>query len=109
MIIADKITKEELEKLFDNSFSTVLKFVVDIEREILSAGCEYYIDCVQELIANGSNMGNVWGANLYRKDLSIDFVSLINIRPAENNRSMEILDENIKQKVENIAKKLLCN
>lgn len=108
MIIKEKISENELNRLFDQFFGTVLKIVVDIEKRILSAGCEFHIDCAEELCERkGSHQKNLWGANLYQ-DKTIDFIALINIKPAENNRSMEIKNPEIKQKVEKIIKELLC-
>lgn len=109
MIIKEKITKEELEKLFQDFYVDMVKLVVDIEKEILSAGCEYHIDCAEELTENGSEIKNLWGANLYKKDWKIDFVSLINIKPEESNREMEVKNPEIKNKMEKIIRDLLCN
>jgi len=83
------------------------KLVVDIKQEILAIDCELHIDCADELIESGSEYNNLWGANIYPVSKKIDFVSLINIRPKENNRSMEIQNEEVKNKVESIIKKLL--
>ncbi|MBI4692280.1 MAG: hypothetical protein HY773_02485 [Candidatus Terrybacteria bacterium] len=109
MIIKEKISPEELERIFTNSsYDKVVKFVADIEKEILSIGCDFHMECAEELTEKEeSRQKNLWGANLY-KDGRIDFVSLINIKPLENNRSMEIQDIGIKKKVEEITKKLLC-
>ena len=41
------------------------------------------------------------------KKKKIDFISLINIRPTQNNRSMDIENSNIKKQVEDIIKNLL--
>lgn len=109
MIIREKIVKKELEDIFDKSYGTMAKVVVDIERNVLSIGCEFHIDCNEELINDGSAQKNLWGVNLYRKDCILDFVSLTNIKPSEGNRSMEIQDIIIKQKVEKITRELLCN
>ena len=110
MIIKEKISREELDNLFDAFYGTVLKITVDVEKNILSAGCEFHTDCSEELVQKeGSRQKNLWGANLYHKDMTIDYNSLINIKPTENNRSMEIQDPAIKQKVEKIIKELLCN
>ncbi len=109
MIIREKISKEELDNLFDKFYGTMVKVVVDLEKNILSAGCEFHIDCNEDLINGGSAQKNLWGANLYRKDYSIDFVSLTNIKPTEGNRSMEIQDPAIKQRMEEIIRELLCN
>ena len=109
MIVKEKISSEELEKIFKNSFGSMIKIVVDIERGFLSAGKEFHIECAEELAEKeGSLQKNLWGANLYRPNKTIDFISLINIKPAENNRSMDIEDENIRQKVEKIIRNLLC-
>jgi hypothetical protein len=99
MIIKEKTSLE--------SFGSFVKVVVDIERNIISAGCELHADCVEELMADGSLYPNLWGANIYPEDKKIDFISLINIRPAANNRSMDIEDQNIRKKIEDIIKKLV--
>lgn len=95
------------EKTSLDSFGSFVKVVVDIERQTISAGCELHVDCAEELMKEGSSCPNLWGANVYPKDKKIDFIALINIRPASNNRSMEIEDENIRKKVEDIIKKLV--
>jgi len=95
------------EKTSLNLADTFIKVVVDIEREFISIGCELHVDCAEELMADGSLHANLWGANIYPQDKKIDFISLINIRPADNNRSMEIKDEAIRKKVEDIIKDLV--
>jgi len=95
------------EKTSLDSFGSFVKVVADIERQIISVGCELHVDCAEELMAQGSSYANLWGANAYPKDKKIDFIALINIRPAANNRSMEIGDQNIKKRVEDIIKKLV--
>lgn len=102
MIIKEKTSLESLKSL-----GSFVKVVADIEREIISVGCELHSDCAEELIAGGSLYKNLWGANIYPEDKKIDFISLINIRPADNNRSMDILNPIIKEKVEEIIKNLL--
>lgn len=97
MLIRDRIQKENLEKPFT-------KAVVDIKREVISIGCELHIDCVEELLKDGSSNDDLWGFNIY-PDGSLDFISLINVRPAVNNRSMEIQNQEIRQKIEEIVKK----
>lgn len=84
-----------------------VKIVVDIKRKIISAGCELHIDCAEELIKEGSLNTDLWGANIYPEDKKIDFVSMINIRPKDNNRSMEIQDQEIKKEIEVIIKELI--
>jgi len=99
MIIKEKTSLESL--------GSFVKVAVDIERKVISADCELHVDCAEELIADGSLCANLWGANFYPKDKKIDFIALMNIRPADNNRSMEIESPAIKKKVEDIIKELL--
>jgi hypothetical protein len=98
MIVRDKIKKEEIEMPFT-------KAVVDIKKEIVSIKCDLYIDCAEELIKQGSDPSDLWGFNIY-PDSSLDFISLINVRPLKN-RSMDIQDEEIRQKIEAIIKNLM--
>ena len=81
------------------------KVVVDIERGVLSAVCELHSDCADELVSDGSDWKNLWGANVYLDRKKIDFASLINIRPSVGNRSMIIELSDVRLKVENIIKK----
>lgn len=88
-------------------FGLFVKAVVDIERKIISVNCELHSDCAEELVEDGSQYVNLWGANIYPKEKKIDFISLINIRPLVNNRSMDIENPDIRKKVEDIIKALL--
>ena len=98
MIINEgKIKKENIQSPFT-------KAVADIDKKILSIDCELHIDCAEELIKNGSQDKDLWGFNIY-PDFHLDFVSLINIRPVDNNRSMEIQIPEIKEKITEIVKK----
>lgn len=94
-----KIKKEDIQVPFT-------KAIVDINQEILSIGCELHIDCAEELIKNGSVAKDLWGFNIY-PDFNLDFISLINIRPADNNRSMEIQNPEIREKIEKIFNKFV--
>jgi hypothetical protein len=51
-------------------------------------------------LASGSRKVELWGANYYpgrgREDC-IEYTSLINIRPAQGNRSMEIEDPRVRE------------
>jgi hypothetical protein len=84
-----------------------VKVAVDIERKILAAGCELHADCADELLHHGSNGKNVWGANVFLDKGKIEFVSMINIRPAEGNRAMEIQLPEIRASVEGVIRALL--
>lgn len=105
MVLNKKIQPDKFAEIVGSA--EMVKVVVDIEREVLSLGCELHIDCAEELERDGSSMKNLWGANLYPADKRIDYVSLINIRPLQGNRSMEIQDGAVRQRVEAVIHKLL--
>jgi hypothetical protein len=98
------IVREKLAVPLQDSF---VKVAVDIERKILSMGCELHIDCAEELMADGSRGSDVWGANVYPQKKEVAFVSVINIRPAAGNRSQEIQNTEIRSKVEGVIRTLL--
>lgn len=82
------------------------KLAVDIERKILTIGCEFHVFCAEELLNDGSRRKNTWGANVY-PDGAIDFTAVFNIRPQDGNHSTEIQNEETKKEVESVIKKLL--
>lgn len=105
-IIKEKISKKELEELAKEFYVEMVKGVVDIERDIIALGGEWHIDANQVLIQDGSKQENLWGFNIYL-DKRIEYVSLINIRPAQNNRTLEVEDPKIREKMFVIINKLV--
>jgi hypothetical protein len=109
-IIKEKISKEELRKTAQDSFEGMVKAVVDIEKEIIALGGELHADANELLIKQGSSQKDLWGINIYpdeSKEDYIEFNSLINIRPSLGNRSIEIQDLDIKEKIREIINKLI--
>lgn len=109
-IIRKKITKKQLIEKFLNYFKTFSKVVVDIEKEIIAVDAELHSDLEALLLENGSKQKNLWGINLYpfkEKENFIEYTALINIRPSQNNPSMEVESQQIRKKIENIVHKLI--
>ena len=109
-IIKDKINQDKLKEIALGGYKEMVKVAVDTEKGILAAGGEFHADCLEKLVENGSEPNNIWGANIYldkTKEDRVEFIALINIRPVLNNRSMEIQDEEIKEKIKNIIDKLV--
>ena len=84
-----------------------IKVAVDIQTEILAGGGIMHADCEKVLLESGSKQVNIWGADWHPQEKQVGFQSLINIRPGQNNRSMEIQDQKICQKLERIVRSLL--
>lgn len=109
-IIKDKISREQIRQLAQERFGNMIKAVVDIEQGIMAAGGEWHADAEAVLLQDGSKQENLWGINIYpdNSDESlIAFVSLINIRPRVGNRSMEIQDPVIREKIQGIVTRLI--
>ncbi len=109
-IINSKISKKDLQEIAKDFYGYMVKGVVDIELEILAMGGEYHMDANNVLIENGSIQKNVWGFNWYFEkigDERIEYVSLINIRPKEGNRVMEVQDLSLRDKMKSIILKYL--
>jgi hypothetical protein len=66
-----------------------------------------HADCEAILLEEGSQQEDIWGADWTPASQQTTFEALINIRPRQNNRSMDILDAAIRQRVDHIAQQLL--
>ena len=84
-----------------------IKLAVDIRRGILAGGGAMHADCEAVLLEDGSQQEYVWGADWDPTAQQVAFESLINIRPRQDNPSMEIIDSAIRQRVAEIAHQLL--
>ncbi|MDP4038735.1 MAG: DUF5674 family protein [bacterium] len=90
-------------------FDEFIKGVADIKRNIIALGGELHADSEAKLVENGSSSNDIWGFNIYWKKPTkkIAFESLINIKPKLGNKSMEIADKNVREKVEKIIVDLI--
>ena len=85
----------------------MIKLVVDCRRRLLAGGGGMHSDCEQALLADGSEQDDLWGANWFPDDQSIEFESLINIRPRLGNRSIVIQSSELRAAVESVARERL--
>jgi len=109
-IIDSKTTKKELIEKHLSYFKTLTKAVVDIENETVAIDAELHSDLEAGLLEKGSKQENLWGINLYPlkgKDDFIEYTALINIRPHQDNNSMEIEDPRIRKQIRKIIDKLI--
>jgi Protein of unknown function (DUF5674) len=101
-IIRDPATPEQIREMLE-FLGIYIKLVVDVEREILAGGGELHADCEKVLLRDGSRQQDLWGADWYPVRQAIGYESIINIRSADNNRSMEIQDPMIRARVDTVA------
>jgi hypothetical protein len=105
-LIREKATPQQMTEMLD-ALGTYIKLAVDIRRKILAGGGILHADCEAKLLSDGSRQEDIWGADWIPESQEIHFEALINIRPRQNNPTMEIQDTNIRFKVESIIKELL--
>jgi hypothetical protein len=89
------------------ALGTYVKLAVDIQRGVLAGGGTLHADCEAVLLEDGSRQEDVWGADWNPSAQQVTFESLINIRPRQNNPSLEILDPVIRQCVAEIVQRLV--
>ena len=105
-----RLEPAELARLVSLYFEDMVKYVVDVSRGVLAVGGEMHADAEQALLEDGSRQEDLWGANYYPgrgPEASVEFTALINIRPAQGNRSMEIQDPAIRERVLELTHALL--
>lgn len=105
IILDSPATSEQLEQML-LELKFYIKVAVDIERHILAGGGEMHYDCEQVLLREGSIQWNIWAAAYMPSTGRMTFDSMVNLRPRQN-RSMEILDANIKERVAQIIMEFL--
>ena len=89
------------------ALGSYVKLAVDIEQGILAGGGFVHADCEAVLIAEGSRQENIWGADWIPATQQVRFEALINIRPHQNNPSMEIQAPSVRRRVAAIVRRLL--
>jgi len=72
------------------SLEIYIKLAVDIRRGILAGGGVMHVDCESMLLEDGSEQEDIWGADWDPASQQLAFEALINIRPRQNNRALEI-------------------
>jgi len=109
-IIKDLISKEELRNIAENQFGDLVKAVIDVEKKIMAIGGELHADEETLLLQNGSRQENLWGINIYPNNSEenlVEFDSMINIRPSQNNKSRGVENLDIQGKIRDIVNKLI--
>ena len=105
-VIATPTTREQIDEMLQ-VLGTYIKLAVDVRLGILAGGGVLHADCESILLENGSQQEDIWGADWNPSSQQVIFESLINIRPRQNNPSLEVLDPEIRKQISEITYKLL--
>lgn len=109
-VIDQPISREQLKEIAAQRFGDFVKGVVDLEQKIIAVGGELHADEEAFLLDQGSKQSNLWGINMY-PDLTmpdmLEFDSMINIRPSQNNSSRSIEDPALRETITSVVKTLV--
>ncbi len=94
-------------------YEPIVKADVDIEKGLVIVDMPMHVDGEQELLDQGSKQSSLWGINLhpseYGTDNFVEFDSMINIRPSDNNTSRYVEDEDIRRAILNLINRVVIN
>ncbi len=103
LIIREKATPEQLKAMLErHSNINYVKVAVDIEQGILAGGGDMHSDCKEILLEHECGQHNIWGAGWHWDTREVKFDSLIDIRPKQGNRGIELTDPNLRKRIAEI-------
>ena len=106
LIIRDKIRAGDLKRVCEEGFGEMAKAVVDVASGWVGIGGDLHADIEKVLLEAGSKQEDLWGINVFPfepEEQRIVYTALINIRPNQDNRSMEVMDLGIRRKIKSIV------
>jgi hypothetical protein len=110
-LVTEKISVAELKEMSKKMFENLVKAVVDIEQGVMVVNAGLHADEEFFLLENGSEQDNLWGINLFPDKFGQDgfvvFDSMINLRPAQGNRSRGVDDPQIQEKIKTVVRNLV--
>lgn len=98
---------EDVRSFAGHWYGTMIKGTVDVAQQKVALGGDYHIESGELLVRFGSKGKDVWGFNIRFEDDGsgiLEFDSMVNIKPAQGNKSRSILDENIARVAEGVIK-----
>jgi Protein of unknown function (DUF5674) len=111
LCIETSIKIKELKERAKNQFKDrLIKAVVDVEKGVMAIGGAMHCDEESVLLEKGSSQCNLWGINIYPEKVGEEFIeydSMINLRPSQENYSRGVDDPLIREKIVRIVWKLV--
>ncbi len=109
-LVTEPISTQQLREAGEQLYGDMVKAVVDVEKAIMAVGAELHADEEAFLLEGSSSQEDLWGINLYTDRAMpemVEFDSMINIRPRQNNRSRGVEDLEIRERIIGIVRKLM--
>ncbi len=110
LLLTERIPADLLRRLVQEGFGDMVKYVADLERQVIAIGGQMHADAEHVLLDDGSAQVDLWGANYYPGrglDGCIEYTSLINIRPAQGNPSMVVSDPAVRARIRGLTLRLI--
>jgi hypothetical protein len=110
ILVSEPISILQLREAGEELFGDMVKAVVDVEKEVMAIAGELHADEEALLLEHDSRQENLWGINLYTERAlpeMVEFDSMINIRPRQNNRSRGVEDAVLRERIVEIVRKLV--
>ena len=110
ILISEPISAQQLRESGEELYGDMVKAVVDVEKGVMAVGAELHADEEAFLLAENSRQENLWGINLYTDRVipgMVEFDSMINIRPRQNNRSRGVEDAETRERIIGIVRNLV--
>jgi hypothetical protein len=109
-LVSEPVTLDELRQLAVDQFGDFVKAVVDVREGVMAVGAELHADEEAWLLEHGARQAELWGINIYPDrpaDERVEFDSMINVRPAQGNRSRSVDDPGVQQRIREIVARLV--
>ena len=109
-LVKQPISLDEVKRIAEERFGDMVKAVVDIELDVMAIGASMHADEEAYLLDRGSKQENLWGINIYHElpmPDRIEFDSMINIRPKQDNKSRDVESEDVRSKIVEVVSGLV--
>lgn len=109
-LVKEPIPLAEITAMAQEQFGEMVKATVDVEQGIMALGGELHSDEEALLLEQGSKQGNLWGINIYPAKPAADrveFDSMINVRPSQNNLSRGVEDPATRDRILRVVSKMI--
>lgn len=110
-LLLEPMSRSELADMAAQGFGDMIKAVVDVGRAVMAVGGDLHSDEEAALLDDGSDQRDLWGINLYPSEMDdwIEFDSMINVRPAQGNRSRSVEDAALRSEIVRIVRALVID
>lgn len=102
-----QLSLAELRQVAEKMYGTLVQADVDIKQGLLPVDMDMHADGEAYLLEHGSRQADLWGINLhpdkFGTDDFIEFDSMINVRPRQDNPSRDVLDEAVREQIRDLV------